>query len=182
MKNEVKDDILNDKKIIEEKSGFNISSENIEIDQIYTQIILNLIKKENFCDDKIFKEIDMESIKITKAMFEILNNLLDEGEINNKYLIKENKDLFNKTKIYFNYMFLKYILKDSIFIYQINFFLKTRNFFLKNKSQINEMNQNVKENKEKLNFIFQKIFDSDIIIIIRINIVLMKIFLIQIQI
>ena len=147
--------------IIKEQSGFNISLENIEIEQIYVEIILNLINKENLCDEEIFKEIDMESIIITKAMFKKLNSLLDNEEINNKYLIKEIKDLFNQKKIDFNYMFLKYILKDSIFIYQINFFLKTRNFFLKNKSQINEMNLNVKENKEKLDLIFQKIFDSD---------------------
>ena len=45
-------------------------------------ISLNLINKENLCDEEIFKEIDMESIIITKAMFKKLNSLLDNEEIN----------------------------------------------------------------------------------------------------
>ena len=128
-----------------------------KIDEIYLKIIKSLIENNKF--DKyeyiynIIKELDLELIDITKTIFDGIHDIIKRKE--NDYLIDNKDDLFNNKKINFYYILLKYILKNSIFIYQINFLMKTRKYIIKliksNKSNINEIlfskdiDKNIKE-------------------------------------
>ena len=121
-----------------------------KIDEIYSEIIITLIKKNKFEDYEytynIIQQLDLESIDITDSMFEEINNLLNnDEEIKNKYIISKVEDLFDDKKLNFYFILFKYILKDSYFIYIIEYLYKIkRNIIL-------ILNKNSFENIEKLN-------------------------------
>ena len=149
---------------------FNYKSK--KIDGFYTEIILFLIKKKKLEDYdysySIIKQIDLESIDITDSMYKEIFAILDSKSIYMKdYLILTEKDLFNYKIINFYYILIKYILKDSIFIYQIDLLLKVRKFILemiKSKPDIIKTNyvggldNNI---KERFKYFIEKIFDSE---------------------
>ena len=56
-------------------------------------------------------------------IFKILNN--NENYIND-YILINNEDFSNEKKINFYFILFKYILKNSIYIYQLPFILKTK--------------------------------------------------------
>ena len=88
----------------------------------------------------IIIQLDLESIDITKIIFDGIHDILENKENIFKYIILDNDDLFDNSKINFYYILLKYILKKSIFIYQIDFLMKTRGIIIKLiKSNINEI-------------------------------------------
>ena len=135
-----------------------------KIDKIYIDIILALIKNEKLKDDKfasnILDQLEIESINITKEIFEEINNSLNIENINKKYLISTNKDLLDLEKINFYYLLFKYILKNPLFIYQNKFLSKTRKKILEIvKNIINFNNINDKE-KERLDFVLKYFLDS----------------------
>ena len=106
------------------------------IGDIYKIIIIELINKDKFDDYdyiiNIIEELDLESIDIIKIIFEELLSNLNNNEMYIKnYLISNINDLNNHKKINFNYILLKYLLKDPIYIYQIPCLLKTRNNIIK---------------------------------------------------
>ena len=113
-----------------------------KIDEIYAEIIIALIKNHKLEESKniLIEQLDLESIDITKIMFEKISYNLDNNEtINKEYLISKEDDLFDDKKINFYFVLIKYILKSTIFIYQINFLFKTRQFIIeliKSKSKI----------------------------------------------
>ena len=109
---------------------------NIKIDKIYIEIIIYLIKNKKLEDYeytfKIMEELDLKFIDLTKKMFEELIKVLNEN--NNyikEYIIINIDDLLNIKKINFYYILLRYIIKDSLYIYQIPFLLKTRKKIIK---------------------------------------------------
>ena len=69
----------------------------------------------------------MLNIYLTQSMFDKLNKFLNlnENHIKN-YIIEKKEDLIDETKINFYYFLLKYILKNSFYIYRIPFLIKTR--------------------------------------------------------
>ena len=101
------------------------------IDEIYAEIIKFFILKEQLCSVKTYdliKQIDLESIYLTKIMFNGLSSILIKNEVYIKaYIIKDYDDLFDIKKINFYYILLKYILKYNYYIYQIPFLSETRN-------------------------------------------------------
>ena len=101
----------------------------MKIDEIYSQIIKTLIMSKKLDNSEyIIDEISLESIHITKTIFNELINTLDKNEDYIKeYIISEYKDLFNIKIMTFYYIFLKKILKSNIYIYKIPFLLETRN-------------------------------------------------------
>lgn len=105
-----------------------------EIDQLYSKIIKSLIlnkKIENYEEAyNIIKEIEIEKIDITKNMFDDITKLFIESKIKNEYSITTEKDFADIKKINFYYLFLKYIFKTNIFIYDFELFLETRNFLI----------------------------------------------------
>ena len=143
---------------------FDLSENDIlkmKIDEIYAQIIKTLIIKkklvelENTID--IITQIGLESINITKTIFNVLLNTLDkEKDYMKGYRISKYEDLFNMNIIIFYYNLLKYILKCNIYIYEISFLLETRNNIRKIiKNHIEEFYPSIKKidqsNKDKSN-------------------------------
>lgn len=106
-----------------------IISEKIDI--IYIEIILYLIKQGKFENYEntinILKQMDLENIKLTKIMFDKLNNELSKNGIILNYQINEPNDLFDEKKINFYNILFKYILKeDSFYIYQISLLMRSK--------------------------------------------------------
>ena len=129
-----------------------------KIDEIYFDIINALISSRKFEDFKyssnILEQLDLENINLTKTIFDGLKNGLNyikDYEINNA------EDLNDERKVNFYYLFLKFIFKNSIYIYNVPFLLKTKKLFLEllNQDKIMQLKKN-----EKIEFIVLKILDS----------------------
>ena len=150
-------------------SKINVENEIIKkkIDQIYIDIIKSLIiegKLEQYeFIENIIKQLEFDNINITKLMFEEISKILNSNENNIKeYIILQEKDLYVEKKINFYFILLKYIFKNSIFIYHIPILFKTRKLILNtlksNKLSYNEKNENL---KRKFEYIIKKLVDSD---------------------
>ena len=138
---------------------------NHKIDKIYIDIINNLIKinkfkNSNYCYN-IINQLDLENINITETMFNELNKLLNDNNINKIYLISNEKD-FVEEKIHFYYILFKYILKNPFYIYHIPFLLNMRKNILKliKENKLSFVNFQKKENKLKIEKIIEFITDS----------------------
>ena len=140
-----------------------------QIDKIYADIINSLIKNkkiENNYDDSIdiLNQIDIENINITQEIYDKLNNTLNDNEIINEYRIEKNDDIYDETKINFYYVLIKYIFKNSLYIYHLNFFLETRKLILniiRNDKEIKDINKKKEPIKERTNFVIRKLVDVD---------------------
>ena len=138
---------------------------NHKIDKIYIDIINNLIKtnkfkNSNYCYN-IINQLDLENINITETMFNELNKLLNDNNINKIYLISNEKD-FVEEKIHFYYILFKYILKNPFYIYHIPFLLNMRKNILKliKENKLSFVNFQKNENKLKIEKIIEFITDS----------------------
>ena len=135
---EVKQMEEDNKKIIQANLNIleNLNIENInniiydcKIDYIYLEILSSLIKGNkfvdlNYCED-IFQQLDLENINITKTIFEGLAKVLDSKDnFMEKYNINRVNDLFNEEKINFYYLLIRYIFKNTFYIYNIKFLSK----------------------------------------------------------
>ena len=101
-----------------------------KIEEIYLIIIKYLIENSKLEDfefiENIINQIELESIFLTKLMLNELNIILTkEKEYIKKYEIISFDDIFDKSKIYFYYNLIKYILKQSLYIFQFPFLLET---------------------------------------------------------
>ena len=159
-------DIIKDKLDIFENINLYLNEEDIlykKIDQLLSDIIISLIKNEKLENCDLIKSLDLENIDITETIYNSLYKILDKdsGYIN-KYIIKNKKDLLNEKNINFYYILLKYILKNSIYIYQIPLLLELRKLILhliKSKEVLyNGLNE---EQNNKLEFIIKTLTDSE---------------------
>lgn len=139
----------------------------IETDKLYIDIINSLIKLKKFDNFdyiiNIINELDLENIDITQTMLkELVITLNAKESYMIDYLISNKDDLFNEKKINFYFLLIKYILKNSIYIYQIPLLLSIRIFILKllKSNQIEYNNINGK-NKEKIQYIIRLFADSE---------------------
>ena len=146
---------------------FDIYNNNIE--ELYSMIIINLIKNENFekYDEikEIIGQIGLKYIDITDNIFDSLVKLFQDEIIMEKFLISEEKDFINISKINFYYLFLKYVFKSSIYIYNFGLFFKTRKFLIdKINSGYNINSLILSEDKnilEKGEYIIKTLLDLD---------------------
>ena len=161
----------NSKEIIDENMDIfrelNIECKSSEIydckiDNLYMEIILSLIKENRFDDysfcKNIISQLDLENINITKSIYE---GLCDYFKSNNLFLDQYNiSDLRDIKIINFYYILIKYILKNSFYIYNIDFLFKNiKKIFriINTKPEdiqsllINESNQNQTDINEKIN-------------------------------
>ena len=146
---------------------FDIYNNNIE--ELYSIIIINLIKNENFekYDEikEIIGQIGLKYIDITDNIFDSLVKLFQDEIIMEKFLISEEKDFINISKINFYYLFLKYVFKSSIYIYNFGLFFKTRKFLIdKINSGYNINSLILSEDKnilEKGEYIIKTLLDLD---------------------
>ena len=148
---------------------FNKSSNvnNVEVDEIYSKILIGLIQHRKLDDYKfiinIMEQLDLESIDLTKKLFdELIKNLKKYKSYIDGFLISNINDLCNIKKINFYYVLLRYILKKSLFIYQIPFLLDTRVIIIniinyKLEELIFKINESI---KERLEYILEMITDS----------------------
>ena len=123
------------------------------IDEIYIIIIICLIKSKKFGNYDfiidIINQLSLDEIDLTKLMYDKLKSFLDdENNINllNDYVIRDEKDLNNDIKINFNYILIKYILKNIFDLYDIKFVYDLRNILKnilkKNRKSINNIEKN----------------------------------------
>ena len=148
---------------------WNNEYKKLNVENIYLDIIKSLIKNNKFEDYNytynILRQLEIESIEISKIFSNKIYNIFIEYEnIIKKYYISQEDDLYDNKKINFYFILLKYILKDSFFIYQITFLLKTRIFIIKllnsNSNIFSNTNNTDNELEEKLKFIIKIITDS----------------------
>ena len=109
------------------------------INEIYVLILKDLIENKKFENlneaINIMNQISMDNIDINEEMFNDIKEIFNKKETKEEYLIKNEKDFKNINKINFYYIFLKYIFKNSLFIYNFDFFYNTRKFIIQ---KINE--------------------------------------------
>jgi hypothetical protein len=150
-------DIINDNEALLKK--FKLSKKDIlskKIDEIYSSIIKQLIIMDqlNLSENtkKIMNYLDLENFNITKKIFEELKDILNkEKDYIKKYRINKFEDIFNEEIITFYYVLFKYILKNSLYIYQIPFLLQTRNNILKYiKKNIDKLKTNLENNSNNI--------------------------------
>jgi len=126
--------LFDDKDYITKLNQYELKLEDFKskkIEEIYSIIINYLIENSKLEDsafiENIINQIELESIFLTKLMFdELIKILTIEKEYIKKYEINNVNDIFDKKKIYFYYNLIRYILKQSLYIYQIPFLLETR--------------------------------------------------------
>ena len=94
-----------------------------KIDNIYIEIIISVlikIKTNKLECFKLYSQLDLENIKITEEMFLKLKKALSiSNTYMHQYEIIDVREIFDQDKIIFYYFLLKYVLKNSIYIYQI---------------------------------------------------------------
>ena len=148
---------------INKLKDFNLNFEYIykkKIDEIYIGIIMYLIKTNKIDDieytNNIMRQLDIENINITKKMYDGLASILkSDNNYMKKYIISNEKDLYNDDIINFYYILFKYILKKPIYIYQIQFLEEIRKKILTIIKNDIERNDN-----EKLEYIINFFTDK----------------------
>ena len=143
-----------------------IQIEDIEIDDLYVDIIYSLISNKSIDNYKyildLFYQMNLIQIDISKKIYtKLLNTSFFNSNHINKFIILNLKDLSDDKKIYFYYILLNLILKDSIYIYQIPFLIKFRIFILDNlKSNLDNLFTYIpKKRLDKFSFIIEKLSD-----------------------
>ena len=131
-KKEIKKQIKNDKKLFSDYKYDDIIEKRIDI--LYMDLTISLIANESFTFDyinNILDVLELENINITEKMYQMFIDFINSNENTlKKYYIEKFDDLINIKKININYIILKYILKNQIFIYNIPFLLTTRNVII----------------------------------------------------
>ena len=139
--------------------------ENIKLDEIYINIIINVLLKSDEIDEKekLINDIDLENIELTESM---LNKIYEffNGEEKNKYIISEAKDFYDEKKLNFYFYLCKYILKTNYYIYQINFLKELKQKFItilnKNNQQLFELD-NSHKSQTKFQYIKEFFINND---------------------
>ena len=161
--NIIKDNINIFKKLDLDLDFKYFKSKNIDV--IYVRIIKEMILKKKFKDYKyvlnIINQLDLGSIEITDKMFNEIDDIFNDEVNINEYLISKEEDIINEEKINFYYIILKYIFKNSLFI----FLLKSKFLIITRKNILNLIrkkpelfNLKIEKNiKERLSYIIENI-------------------------
>ena len=110
------------------KFEYNIKSFlNKKIDEIYVEIIISLIKKNEFDNiefyNEIIEQLNLDSINITEEMFVGLSKEIDSGknEFLEEYIIETNKDCIDHNKVLNFYVILFNIVNNPSYINKNSF-------------------------------------------------------------
>lgn len=150
---------------INQYTDIGLVNSKISIEELYCEIIYKVFKKGNFDNTviEICKCLNLNSIDLTKKMYERLLKLFDKDFVRN-YQIINKRDLSNKKKVIFYYVLLYYILKDEVYIYQIQFLYKTQKFLRKliKSNNYYEVLSNLDESLyDKIIYILKTLLDSE---------------------
>ena len=137
-----------------------LDDDNIEIDDIYTNIIMSLIKNNKLNNSsetlELLKELDIKNIRINKKIFMNLKDFLIEDNLK-QYIINKYLDLLNEEVIMFYRMLFIYIFKSSDYIYYIPYLLELRKKIIELiKSNIQVFNSDLRRGKNQDNIIMLK--------------------------
>ena len=137
-----------------------LDDDNIEIDDIYTNIIISLIKNNKLNNSsetlELLKELDIKNIRINKKIFTNLKDFLIEDNLK-QYIINKYLDLLNEEVIMFYRMLFIYIFKSSDYIYYIPYLLELRKKIIELiKSNIHVFNSDLRRGKNQDNIIMLK--------------------------
>ena len=110
-----------------------IDNDNVDIEDIYSNIIISLLRKRKFDDNNyiipIMEQLDMKNIELTNKMFEALKKEFDENSTKDyldNYKIKTVENLDNEKIVNFFSILFQYVFKDNIYLYNINFLSDSR--------------------------------------------------------
>ena len=156
------------KGIIEEnikKFRINLNFDDIismKIDDIYIKIIEPIIVSNKFeLAEKIFLQLGLDAINIANIKFKELEEITKKE----KYMISKIKDLFDKDKINYYYILVKYIFNTNSVINNINLLKSFQQFLIKIiKSQLYELYLNYIDNEtiyEKRNYVIKLILNNE---------------------
>ena len=142
-----------------------ILSESLET--IYSNII-NTFLLENINDidyesiSNILEQLELDKIYITKKIFLELSKKLNSknDDFFSKYKIVNIDDIMDESKVNFFYLLLKYILKDTFFIYQIPFLLKVKKLILTAFKKDNEIYRILNNLNNKKDYILKFFLES----------------------
>ena len=148
---------------------------NQKIDELYANIIMGLLRNNRFQEYEytydIIEQLDLENIVINQYMFDKFYKIfIEEEKLYTPFFISDINNLINIKYLNFYYLLIKYILKNSIYIYQIPFLLKTRENIIKiinniiNLNQLCELKINESESsiiEERRNYVIKTITDSE---------------------
>ena len=158
-------DFINSEKDRLKEFNFNLDldkldDDNIEIDDIYTNIIISLIKNNKLNNSsetlELLKELDIKNIRINKKIFMNLKDFLIEDNLK-QYIINKYLDLLNEEIIMFYRMLFIYIFKSSDYIYYIPYLLELRKKIIELiKSNIQVFNSDLRRGKNQDNIIMLK--------------------------
>ena len=155
-------------KIFEDYFGLEMNEKIFEedIDKIYVKLIKSLMENKKFVNYEfvldVMNQLDMKNIIITPLIYEELSKILNNEKFVNDYKIVEKNDFYNENKINFYSILIKYIFKNSFYIYNIDFFLVTRKLLielLKSNEVINK-GKNISFN-EKITYVLKRLADSE---------------------
>ena len=166
MQNICKENISNNKRELI-KLGLDINDiREKKIDEIYIQIINDLIRSGKFEDFKytceLLNNLEFESINITITMYNELTRVLNREYIM-KFKIKKKDDLLKIKNMDFYYILFKYILKNPIYIYQNPALYEIRKnilLIIKSGFRILSLNNIDIKDRTKIEFIIEKFTDS----------------------
>ena len=153
----------------------------MKIGELYTKIIISLIKNDKLTDfaisNNIYEQLNLQYIDIPFEENNSLENILEVLNSKNpyiqKYIIINFDDIYNQKKIMFFYILLKYIFKCPLYVYNIPLLLDTRKAiipFLKSE-KFKKFISKIKENEDdaKIEFVVKKLGDLDYELAITIN-------------
>ena len=125
---------INSEKCSLEKYNINLdldklADDGVEIDDIYINILISLIKNNKLNDSQdtlnILSELEIKDLRLNKKIYNGLKAIFNENDLK-KYLISSYSDLINNEIITFYRMLFVYILKSSDYIFNIQFFIDLR--------------------------------------------------------
>ena len=170
LENENKLIIRNNFNILKNDIELNLEKEKViemEIDDLYVEIIYTLMKNKKIEDykfaTKIFKQMNLDSINISKEINEKYLELSKDNNYVKKYLISTPNHLSCPKKIFHYFILFNYIFKDSLYIYQNPFLFNTKkNINNIIKKQLNNIDIDMpKKQFKKFKNVVEKFLDCD---------------------
>ena len=170
IENENKSLIIEKFSILADEIELNLGIDKViemKINDLYVEIIYTLMRNKKIEDYKfatnIFKQMDLDSINISKEINEKCLELYNNNNYMQKYLITTSNHLKCPKKIYHYFIIFNYIFKDSLYIYKNPFLsLVKKNITNIIKNELNNVDIYMpKKQFKKFKNVVEKFLDCD---------------------